>query len=370
MGYDLRNAALIGCCVLAIVVAAAFFPAAGYGDAPDRDAVGSDHYGDALDRDAGDGSSGDDAPLERGLDGVVDAVSGEGWSDDPAEEPADDEPEAASDSSSPDRDASDEPASSSSGQFNHLLGSLLTLGVLGIGVVVGVLGAVSVWRATEPARLGVPESEIPSGALPRLWFRLGLIPQATMVVAIGASRTLPSFLDAVAGGSRVVGTSLSLVASGVGRGLGATLAGLPSLLTVSWPRIGLSSSVSGLHSVLSGIGPRSSRSDANASRTRRSRASTGDDAVDAPDTGPPTVEEAWAEMIDLVPVRRRRGRTPGEYARAAIDAGLPVDPVSRLTEVFREVRYGGYPPSADRTRRARDALERIERERDDGGDGE
>ena len=355
MGYDLRNAALIGCCVLAIVVAAAFFPAAGYGDAPDREAVDSDEYVD--------GSAVGTSPIERGLEGLAGAVGGDGQSDGPAEEPADDGPEAEPDSSSPDRDGSDEREAGSSGQFEALLVAMLTLGVLAVG-------AVAVWRGTDPVRLGVPEGEIPSGVLPRLRFRLGRIPQATMLATIGVSRRLPSLLDAVAGVGRGVGTGLGLAVSSVGRGVGAALAGLPSLLTVSWPRVGLSGSLSGLRSVVSGIGPGPTRSDATESRPPRARASTGDDAVDAPDTGPSTVEEAWAEMVDLVPVGRRPARTPGEYARAAIDAGLPADPVSRLTETFREVRYGGYPPSADRTRRARDALERIERDRDDGGDGE
>lgn len=355
MGYDLRNAALIGCCVLAIVVAAAFFPAAGYGDTPDREAVDSDEYVD--------GSAVGASPIERGLEGLVDAVGGNGQSDGPAEEPAGDEPEAEPDSSSPDRDGSDEPASSSSGQFEALLVAMLTLGVLAVG-------AVAVWRGTDPVRLGVPKGEIPHGVLPRLRFRLGRIPQATMLATIGVSRTLPSHLDAVAGAGRDVGTGLGLAVSSVGRGVGAAVAGLPSLLTVGWPRVGLSESISGLRSVVSGIGPRPTRSDANESRPPRARASTGDEAAPGSDEGGPTVEEAWTEMIELVPVGRRRTRTPGEYARAAIDAGLPADPVSRLTKTFREVRYGGYPPSADRTRRARDALERIERDRDDGGDGE
>jgi hypothetical protein len=69
-------------------------------------------------------------------------------------------------------------------------------------------------------------------------------------------------------------------------------------------------------------------------------------------------------MVDLVPMRQRRSATPGDYARAAIDAGLPAGPVRRLTALFEEVRYGNQPSTADRVRSARSALRSLL----DGGD--
>jgi transglutaminase-like putative cysteine protease len=52
-------------------------------------------------------------------------------------------------------------------------------------------------------------------------------------------------------------------------------------------------------------------------------------------------------------------RTPAAVADRAVEAGLPEDAVAELTALFREVRYGGAEPTAERERRAEEALSRI-----------
>lgn len=72
-----------------------------------------------------------------------------------------------------------------------------------------------------------------------------------------------------------------------------------------------------------------------------------------------SVRDAWAAMTEHVTVSNPASTTPGEYARAAIERGLPAEPVQRLTDLFREVEYGGRPQSEDRTAAARAAVERL-----------
>lgn len=72
------------------------------------------------------------------------------------------------------------------------------------------------------------------------------------------------------------------------------------------------------------------------------------------------VYRAWQEMTQYLDVSRPATSTPGEFARAAIAAGCDEAAVEQLTDVFEEVRYGGADPTADRERRAIDALRHIE----------
>jgi hypothetical protein len=74
------------------------------------------------------------------------------------------------------------------------------------------------------------------------------------------------------------------------------------------------------------------------------------------------VFRAWREMTDHLEMARPASSTPGEFADAAIDAGMDRSDVSTLTDLFREVRYGGADPTSEREERAREALRRIERE--------
>lgn len=72
------------------------------------------------------------------------------------------------------------------------------------------------------------------------------------------------------------------------------------------------------------------------------------------------VYRAWREMTAVLDVERPASSTPGEFAAAAIDAGVDPEPVDRLTAVFEEVRYGDSEPTDERERAAVEALRRIE----------
>ena len=72
------------------------------------------------------------------------------------------------------------------------------------------------------------------------------------------------------------------------------------------------------------------------------------------------VYRAWREMTDHLDVDRPESSTPGEFADAAVGAGMTEDDVEELTRLFEEVRYGGRDPTEDREERAVAALRRIE----------
>ncbi len=71
------------------------------------------------------------------------------------------------------------------------------------------------------------------------------------------------------------------------------------------------------------------------------------------------VYRAWAAMVDHLAVDRPEATTPGEFADAAVDAGMAREDVTALTELFEEVRYGERDPGA-RAELAVDTLRRIE----------
>ncbi|WP_144799618.1 DUF4129 domain-containing protein [Halorubrum depositum] len=72
------------------------------------------------------------------------------------------------------------------------------------------------------------------------------------------------------------------------------------------------------------------------------------------------VYRAWRDMTEALDVDRPASSTPAEFAAAAVDAGVDEEPVADLTAVFERVRYGGEDATAERERRAAEALRRIE----------
>jgi hypothetical protein len=95
-------------------------------------------------------------------------------------------------------------------------------------------------------------------------------------------------------------------------------------------------------------------------------AAVGDVAGEAADRieGPADVENevyrAWREMTGLLDVASPESSTPAEFEAAALGAGMSRSEVATLTDVFREVRYGGREPTPDREERAVEALRAIE----------
>lgn len=73
------------------------------------------------------------------------------------------------------------------------------------------------------------------------------------------------------------------------------------------------------------------------------------------------VYRTWQEMTELLDVDDPRTSTPGEFAAAAVEAGLGPDDVGELTRLFEDVRYGDHQPSDEHERRAVTVFRRIER---------
>lgn len=71
------------------------------------------------------------------------------------------------------------------------------------------------------------------------------------------------------------------------------------------------------------------------------------------------VFRAWREMTDGLDLPRETS-TPGEFADAAVAAGMARDDVRELTTLFEDVRYGGERADDEREQRALAALRRIE----------
>ena len=72
------------------------------------------------------------------------------------------------------------------------------------------------------------------------------------------------------------------------------------------------------------------------------------------------VYRAWKELTTHLDVQNPDVSTPAEFATAAENAGMDSAHVEELTELFRDVRYGGAEPTADREERATTALRTIE----------
>ncbi len=72
------------------------------------------------------------------------------------------------------------------------------------------------------------------------------------------------------------------------------------------------------------------------------------------------VYRAWREMTGLLDVEHPETSTPGEFADAAVAAGLGRADVGELTRLFEDVRYGETRPSEEHERRAVAVFRRIE----------
>lgn len=81
------------------------------------------------------------------------------------------------------------------------------------------------------------------------------------------------------------------------------------------------------------------------------------------------VYRAWRDMTEALDVADPETTTPAAFGAAAIDAGVEEADARRLTELFREVRYGDAPVTADREERARETLRRIQAAYAEEGDG-
>ncbi|WP_424016524.1 DUF4129 domain-containing protein [Halorientalis pallida] len=199
----------------------------------------------------------------------------------------------------------------------------------------------------------------------RNWPGLGWLPiPAVSVFSIprAVSQGTVAFLVRVSTGVPRVLADLGAVTDAFTRGTGSALAGIGRTLADATAAVsrGLAAVVVAVPRGLVGVFAGASDSDATAPDPTPDQT---DDAEAGTEDGPSpaTVEAAWLAMVEAVPVERPETKTPGELAAAAVEAGLPAAPVERLTRAFRRVAYGGYRRTEDRTERALAAARRIRR---------
>jgi len=84
------------------------------------------------------------------------------------------------------------------------------------------------------------------------------------------------------------------------------------------------------------------------------------DRIEGADDVDNEIYRAWVEMTTYLDVPHPESSTPGEFAAAAVDAGIDREDVSELTDLFERVRYGHTAATSEREARALDALRRIE----------
>lgn len=413
MVSDRDRGAVALLCLFAIVLAAAQFPAIGLGSAPDGGGpIGTPPSTDVP---ASDGDS-----REAGSDGTDDGAAADGTTADgpadrttarPTDTTTDDgvdvvtDERARSDTPTPTRTtttterstpepttdrtteaAVDDGTSGGDDGSSDGLGAVVG-GVLVVVVGILVLGALAIGggvTATDRDRDrsgSAGESERLDGLfgyLPRVaggvTGAVARLPRRTMGFVIGASRSAPRLFDALGTATGQLVTGLGFAGSGAARALGGVALKAPAGLVKGLGSLGrtaaagLLSAPAGAGSLLGGIlsdgGSGTDRPGADA----RSAADVDPEAQSEPDLPPPpaSVEEAWERMVEAAPVPDWQSKTPVEVARDAVRSGLPVEPVGRLTRLFRTVRYDPERPGDGALSGAREALGRIERPEDGG----
>ena len=84
------------------------------------------------------------------------------------------------------------------------------------------------------------------------------------------------------------------------------------------------------------------------------------DRIEATDDVDNEIYRSWVEMTRHLDVPHPESSTPGEFAAAAVDAGIDREDVDELTALFERVRYGHTAATSERENRALDALRRID----------
>jgi hypothetical protein len=356
VAYEPRRTLLVGLSALAVVLTAALFPAAG---------VGSHPAGPVGVVGPGDGPEVTPTPTPAPVDTPT--------PDDRDETPEDDTTPTRERTEAPDDDEDEGgggpwlPEMTLAALFGALLklfgAALIGGGLLALGVVL---------HGAEP---GTPHVELPFGysitlpfVVPAWAGRLGTrVSRLTMGFVVSISASVTQLLDAVGAAITAVTGGLGIVAGEGLRGVLLVLGRFPAALARALS--GLATLPAGLLSLPAALstvgGSISGATDRPGEDARAAAAPTSDPGEDPDESGPPSVEDAWLAMVDLLPVDRTPTTTPTELARRAVDRGVPAAPVERVTRAFEDVVYGGYEPG-DRATAAREALASL-RDRLGGG---
>ncbi|MFC4451681.1 DUF4129 domain-containing protein [Halorussus aquaticus] len=342
MAHERRRAALAALCVFAVAIAATLLPASGFGNHPAGVGVG----GGGGDAPPG-GGGGPDANEQTTVESTpqLDTTTRDADSADGGGTTTETTTTTTTAASGGDTGGGDD-------LFGALVGVPLAL--------VGVLSLVGFWTGvlSLSGAAGILPFTIVVGDTP-LGELVGGIPTRTMTLVVGLSASVPRLLDDAAALTSEVGRSFGTVLSAAGRGTADALRIGARGLAVTFTAV--PRALAGLGAgagILTSLGNVSVPSFGGRSRNEDSGNAGGTPRDEPEDTAPPSVEEAWQTMRDRVAVRNRDARTPGEVARAAARRGYPDEAVRRLTDAFREVRYGDLPRDG-RTDSARSALSRL-----------
>ncbi|MCT9098444.1 DUF4129 domain-containing protein [Haloarchaeobius sp. HME9146] len=385
MAYDLSRAAVAVVAVLTVILAASLLPASGFGTYPAGVGGGAGDTAGSGDPTAPgtDGPTSEQPPstadsatetATEGTDGGTGSGSGSdgGTGSGSGSDGGTATPTPTRTATTTTERAAAGGAGNDRGGID--LGTVVTtfMGLLtltGIGVVL-VLTVGQVERTSRPDFDGWV-LDIPG--LPPLHIRASFltIPQTTMAFLVGTSASAPEVLDAIGSAANDFARGLGAVGKGLGSLSASLFVGVPAALgkgLLAIPRGiggGLGALTGGFSTLSSGIGSRNwlSRGEKTPDDPRNRAAASADEFTDpgAHQPSPLSIEEAWEYMVDQLPTGRSPSRTPAEYARAAVEHGLPADAVGRLTRAFQDVRYGQYPPDDSRTQAARDAVRQIAR---------
>jgi len=350
---DTRRAALAVLCVLAVVLGAGMFPAAGFGANPVPDSGA-----------ASDGSSpGDDAGT---TDGSTTVATGTTTADSDDEGGAGTDAPTTTTTTGRPTTTTAAAASDAAGE-GGVVGSLLSLATILLASLLGFL-AVTVGLGRHHRRRYPGQWDLPDAPHLRLVAYVRRVPQTSLSFVMFAGANAPGIVDGLASG---VGN--------VTRGAGSAASGLTAALSTVGGAVlrvpgGFLAGVGGFARALSSLalsvpslsapsagGLFGSGGEARPGSDPRSggRADPKPEGDPEPPEPPASVREAWDRLQADLGVAGADGRTPGEIARAAISRGLPADAVRSLTRSFREVRYGGRPDDGERVSTARQAYERI-----------
>lgn len=232
-------------------------------------------------------------------------------------------------------------------------------------------GRVNATLPTAPtAALG---TTLPSGVTYERTAYIGLVPAVLGVFALFVLGGLALIARRTgARGPRELGAAVLETAEAIARGVVDRVVGLAATgeaiasairnaLESLWDALRSKDPVGALEALLAGFRARVRTAGANAVERVTAIGARGEaEATLADDdTAVPVVDRAWWSLVSLVSLGRVSNRTPGDVAREAKAAGLPDDPVDRLTEAFRAVKYGGRDPEqyADDATRAEAELE-------------
>jgi hypothetical protein len=370
-------------CLLAVVVVAAQFPAAGLGAAPD----GGGPIGEPPTRGAATPNADSDEPSGGTDDGEPSTTT----SDTP--EPSTDDTTTATTTTSETTTSETTiretttavPSATETAGDGGPVGSILVgiLVLVGGGVVAvvalsgysgGTRGSSSRGSSDLAALEGV--GSILERYLPRIGSGVAgavfALPNRTMRFVVASSKSAPRLLTALGSTAAEVGDGLAFATRGIGKGLGRAIAAAPGGFAAGIGALGgsifsgLASAPSGLGSLLSGV----RGGDSTVRGTDRPDADVRDATSvepESPEVPPPaSVEEAWERMIEAGSPSGWRTKSPVEVARRVVRAGYPPEPVATLTRLFRRVRYGADGTNDERLGRAREALARIEGETEEG----